>query len=61
MKLTATRREAIQSFAAFISASPLFAQLDPERDQSRVKALRDIETTFDFEPLAPEATLRSPR
>lgn len=30
----------------------LRAQLDPERDQSRIRALRELETTFDFEPIA---------
>ena len=58
MKLSTTRRQAIQSFAAFVAGSPLFetqrleAQQDPERDQSRIKALYELETTFEFEPIA---------
>jgi 4-hydroxymandelate oxidase len=52
MRLSATRREAIQSFAAFVAGSPLFAQIDPARDQSRIKALRELDSTFDFEPIA---------
>jgi isopentenyl diphosphate isomerase/L-lactate dehydrogenase-like FMN-dependent dehydrogenase len=58
MKLSATRREAIRNFAAFVAGSPLFekqlleAQQDPARDQSRIKGLRELETTFDFEPIA---------
>jgi 4-hydroxymandelate oxidase len=62
---SATRRTAIQSFAAFVAGSPLFnanmlqGQQDPVRDQSRIKALNELETTFDFEPVAFAKLIRS--
>ena len=65
MTRSATRRTAIQSFAAFVAGSPLFdtqllqAQQDPVRDQSRIKALSELEVTFDFEPIAFAKLVRS--
>ncbi len=65
MRRSATRRMALQSLAAFVAGSPLLetplleAQQDPVRDQSRIKALRELESTFDFEPVAFAKLVRS--
>jgi len=48
------RRTALRSLmTGFLAGSPLLrAQLDPYRDHSRVPALREMVTAFDFEPVA---------
>jgi hypothetical protein len=47
------RRRAFQAMAAFLAGSPLLrAQQDPFRDHSRVPALNEMKTAFDFEPVA---------
>lgn len=46
-----TRRRAVQALAGFCAASPA-AQLDPLRDHARVKALAELESSFDFEAVA---------
>ncbi len=46
------RRVAFQGMAAFLAASPLLrGQQDPFRDHSRVPALDELKTAFDFEPV----------
>jgi 4-hydroxymandelate oxidase len=49
-----SRRSAIRSLmTGFLAGSPLLrAQQDPYRDHSRVPALREMITPFDFEPVA---------
>lgn len=50
---TLSRRRAVQAIAGFLAGSPLLrAQQDPFRDFSRVPALNELVTTFDFEPVA---------
>jgi 4-hydroxymandelate oxidase len=47
-----TRRRALQGLAAFLASSPLLdSQQDPFRDHSRVPALNELLTSFDFEPV----------
>jgi len=47
------RRKAVQGIAAFLAGSPLLrGQQDPFRDHSRVPALDELKTAFDFEPVA---------
>lgn len=46
------RRMAFQAVAAFLAGSPLLrGQQDPFRDHSRVPALDELKTAFDFEPV----------
>lgn len=46
------RRMAFQGVAAFLAGSPLLrGQQDPFRDHSRVPALDELKTAFDFEPV----------
>lgn len=48
-----TRRHALCGLAGFLAGSPhLAAQQDPFRDHSRVPALEELVTAFDFEPVA---------
>ena len=48
-----TRRSALRSLAGFLAGSPLLrAQQDPFRDHSRVPAMNELVTAFDFEPVA---------
>lgn len=48
-----TRRNAFRVMAGFVMGSPLVrAQQDPFRDHSRVPALNELLTVFDFEPVA---------
>src|SRR3954468_10378833 len=47
------RRTAFRAMAAFLAGSPLLrAQQDPFRDHSRVPGLNELNTVFDFEPVA---------
>jgi isopentenyl diphosphate isomerase/L-lactate dehydrogenase-like FMN-dependent dehydrogenase len=47
------RRKAVRGMAAFFAGSPLLrGQQDPFRDHSRVPALDELKTAFDFEPVA---------
>ena len=47
------RRKAVRGIAAFFAGSPLIrGQQDPFRDHSRVPALDELKTAFDFEPVA---------
>jgi 4-hydroxymandelate oxidase len=47
-----TRRKALCGLAGFLAGSPLLrGQQDPFRDHSRVPALNELLTTFDFEPV----------
>jgi 4-hydroxymandelate oxidase len=47
------RRKAIGTLAGFLAGSPLLrAQQDPFRNHSRVPALNELVTAFDFEPIA---------
>jgi isopentenyl diphosphate isomerase/L-lactate dehydrogenase-like FMN-dependent dehydrogenase len=46
------RRMAFQRLAAFLAGSPLLrGQQDPFRDHSRIPALQELKTAFDFEPV----------
>ena len=46
------RRTALKGVAAFLAGSPLLrGQQDPFRDHSRVPALDELKTAFDFEPV----------
>ena len=48
-----SRRSALRGLAGFLAASPLaFSQQDPFRDHSRVPAMNELLTAFDFEPVA---------
>ena len=48
-----TRRRALGGLAGFLAGSPLLrAQQDPFRDHSRVPAIDELLTVFDFEPVA---------
>jgi 4-hydroxymandelate oxidase len=48
-----SRRSALRGLAGFLAASPLLrGQLDPFRDHSRVPAMNELLTAFDFEPVA---------
>jgi 4-hydroxymandelate oxidase len=48
-----TRRRALRGLAGFLAGSPLIrAQQDPFRDHSRVPAMSELNTIFDFEPVA---------
>lgn len=48
-----SRRVALQGIAGFLAGSPLLrSQQDPFRDHSRVPALNEMLTAFDFEPVA---------
>ena len=48
-----SRRAALRHLAGFLAASPLaLAQQDPFRDHSRVPAMNELLTAFDFEPVA---------
>jgi isopentenyl diphosphate isomerase/L-lactate dehydrogenase-like FMN-dependent dehydrogenase len=48
-----TRRRAARGLAAFLAGSPLLrAQQDPFRDHSRVPAMDELITAFDFEAVA---------
>ena len=50
---TVSRRSALRGLAAFLAGSPLLrSQQDPFRDHSRVPAMSELLTTFDFEPVA---------
>jgi isopentenyl diphosphate isomerase/L-lactate dehydrogenase-like FMN-dependent dehydrogenase len=52
-KRSLTRRNALRRVAAFLAASPLArAQQDPFRDHSRVPAMDELLTAFDFESVA---------
>jgi 4-hydroxymandelate oxidase len=54
-----SRRAAFRGLAGFVAGSPLFArQQDPFRDHSRVPALGEMVTAFDFEPVAHAKILR---
>jgi isopentenyl diphosphate isomerase/L-lactate dehydrogenase-like FMN-dependent dehydrogenase len=47
------RRRAFRALAGFLAGSPLLrGQQDPFRDHSRVPALKELITAFDFEPVA---------
>jgi len=47
------RRECLRALASFVAGSPLLAaQQDPFRDHSRVPALNELLTAFDFESVA---------
>jgi isopentenyl diphosphate isomerase/L-lactate dehydrogenase-like FMN-dependent dehydrogenase len=47
------RRGALRAMAGFMAGSPLLRpQQDPFRDHSRVPALNEMRTVFDFEPVA---------
>jgi 4-hydroxymandelate oxidase len=60
MRHTETRRRALRNLAMFVAGSPLVkAQQDPLRDHSRVRGLFELETTFDFEPVAYAKITRS--
>jgi isopentenyl diphosphate isomerase/L-lactate dehydrogenase-like FMN-dependent dehydrogenase len=49
----ANRREALRAMAAFVAGSPLLrAQQDPFRDHSRVPAMSELHTSFEFESVA---------
>src|SRR5262245_66118550 len=53
------RRNALRAMAGFLAGSPLLrAQQDPFRDHSRVPALNELVTSFDFEPVAYAKVLR---
>lgn len=46
------RRNAFRALAGFLAGSPLLrSQQDPFRDHSRVPALEELKTAFDFEPV----------
>ena len=48
-----TRRSALRGLAGFVAGSPLLdGQQDPFRPTSRVPALEELATVFDFEPVA---------
>src|SRR6185436_11357216 len=48
-----SRRSALRGLAGFLAASPLaLSQQDPFRDHSRVPAMNELLTAFDFEPVA---------
>jgi 4-hydroxymandelate oxidase len=48
-----SRRRALQGLAGFLAASPLLrSQQDPFRDHSRVPAMGELITSFDFESVA---------
>jgi 4-hydroxymandelate oxidase len=48
-----TRRQAMLGTAGFLAGSPLLrSQQDPFRDHSRVPAMNELLTVFDFEPVA---------
>ena len=48
-----SRRDAFRALASFLAGSPLLrSQRDPFRDHSRVPALNELVTAFDFEPVA---------
>ena len=48
-----SRRGAVRAMAGFIAGSPLLRpQQDPFHDHSRVPALNEMRTVFDFEPVA---------
>jgi len=48
-----TRRRALLGTAGFLAGSPLLrSQQDPFRDHSRVPAMNELLTVFDFEPVA---------
>jgi isopentenyl diphosphate isomerase/L-lactate dehydrogenase-like FMN-dependent dehydrogenase len=48
-----SRRKALQGLAGFLAASPLLkGQQDPFRDHSRVPAMDELLTAFDFEAVA---------
>ena len=54
-----TRRDAFRALAGFFAGSPLLrGQQDPFRDHSRVPGLNELETAFDFEPVAYAKVLR---
>src|SRR5438046_347033 len=47
------RRNALRAVAGFLAGSPLLrSQQDPMRDHTRVPGLAELQTTFDFEPVA---------
>jgi isopentenyl diphosphate isomerase/L-lactate dehydrogenase-like FMN-dependent dehydrogenase len=47
------RRQAFRAMAGFLAGSPLLrSQQDPFRDHSRVPGLNELQTAFDFEPVA---------
>lgn len=49
----ATRRAALRALSGFLAGSPLLpGQQDPFRDHSRVPRMDELETAFDFEPVA---------
>jgi 4-hydroxymandelate oxidase len=53
------RRNAFRALAGFLAGSPLLrAQQDPFRDHSRVPALNELITAFDFEPVAYAKVIR---
>ncbi len=55
-----TRRDALKHLAAFIAASPLLrAQQDPFHPHPRVPGLFELDTSFDFEPVAHDKIIRS--
>lgn len=48
-----SRRRALRGLVSFLAGSPLLrSQQDPFRDHSRVPALSELVTAFDFEPVA---------
>ncbi len=48
-----SRRSALRGLAAFLAGSPMLrGQQDPFRDNSRVPAMSELRTAFDFEPVA---------
>ncbi len=48
-----SRRRALRALASFLAGSPLLrSQQDPFRDHSRVPALKELLSAFDFEPVA---------
>jgi 4-hydroxymandelate oxidase len=50
---SSSRRRALHGLAGFLAASPLLrSQQDPFRDHSRVPAIGELVTTFDFEAVA---------
>ena len=48
-----SRRAALRNLAGFAAGSPLLlGQQDPFRDSSRIPGMKELVTTFDFEPVA---------
>src|SRR5262245_52482415 len=48
-----SRRMALRALAGVVAGSPLLkGQIDPFRDHSRIPALNELMTAFDFEPVA---------